>query len=128
MLFHGQRTDLISQLRAMCADVMHGQNIKHRCYTPDIRIRLNNSELTEAVVPDCLQIFFCFRSAQSLSFSPWFLTLFRNASLFHGFASRCRALQRADRAVPEGGIQPASRAAVAARHALPRSECDNHQL
>ena len=57
VLFHRQRADIVSQLSAMRADVMHGQHIKHCGYTPDIRIRLNNPELSEAVVPDSLQIF-----------------------------------------------------------------------
>lgn len=33
VLFHRQRADIVSQLRAMRAYVMHGQNVKHRCYT-----------------------------------------------------------------------------------------------
>lgn len=51
----------------MRADVMHGQNVKHRGYTPDIHIRLNNPELSEAVLSDCFKIFFCF-GVSSISF------------------------------------------------------------
>ena len=72
VLFHRQRADIVSQLRAMRADVMHGQNIKHCGYTPDIRIRLNNPELSEAVVPDCFQIFFSLRCQLNLfHLPPW---------------------------------------------------------
>lgn len=69
----------------MRAKIMHGQNVKHRCYTLDIRIYLNNAKLSEAVVPDILQLLSV--SAQSLSSAIQALTFFRNASLFHGFAS-----------------------------------------
>jgi hypothetical protein len=34
VLFHRQRADIVSQLSAMRADVMHGQHIKNR-YTAD---------------------------------------------------------------------------------------------
>lgn len=87
VLSHRQRADIVSQLRAMRADVMHGQNVKHRGYTPDIHIRLNNPELSEAVLSDCFKSSSASVSAQSLSFATLVLTLFRNASLLHGFAS-----------------------------------------
>ncbi|MGL4183200.1 hypothetical protein ACK8HF_22350 [Enterobacter ludwigii] len=32
----------------MRADLTHGQNVRHPCYTADIRIRLNNPKLSEA--------------------------------------------------------------------------------
>ncbi len=67
VLSHWQRADIVSQLRAMRADVMHGQNVKHGGYTPDIHIRLNNPELSEAVLSDCFKIFFCF-GVSSISF------------------------------------------------------------
>lgn len=49
MLFNRQRADSFSQFCAMRANVMHRQHIKHCCYTADIRIRLHNPELSQAV-------------------------------------------------------------------------------
>ena len=70
MLFYRQREDILSQLCAMRADVMLGQHIKHCGYSADIRIRLNNPELSEAIVPDSLQIFLCFGGQLNLFHLP----------------------------------------------------------
>lgn len=57
---------MFSQHRTLRSDAMHGQHVKHHVDYVDISICLDKSEPSEVVVPDSLQMFFCFRRQLNL--------------------------------------------------------------